>query len=228
MGGISGAASTKAFRTRLSSVAIGNRSNLLDSNQSALIIDNLPAGVDGILDPTSAYQPFGYSIDLPNHEIAAFDPSEHLMSLANKPEGGTVVRWLDRGSGRRPFVKTGDGRIALIDTGSGFGLAVSDAGGVLSNRSGKPQIRDLGSGRVSSERVNPTTVSIGDLTCEEFPLTCSAVLKRTLQSCSVVMPYIHFDSHLIQFDALLRLRLPRADHRQACLSSSQTTIVAKT
>jgi hypothetical protein len=44
----------------ISQLAIGERGNALPSKQTALIVSNLPPDIDGILDPTQAYEPFGY------------------------------------------------------------------------------------------------------------------------------------------------------------------------
>ena len=168
LGGLSGASPSSGTNTTIRSLAIGDRSNLLSANQKAIIIDNLPYDIDGVLDPTEAYLPFGYSIDLPNRELAAFDPRQRPLNVNDIPEGGTVVRWLGNGSGRRPFVRLGDGRLALLDTGSGFGLAISREG-TLTVRRGKPGVHDLGGGRVTSERISPSTISIGSLMLRRIP-----------------------------------------------------------
>jgi hypothetical protein len=168
VGGLSGASPSKGTNTTLRSVAIGDRSNWLSQNQKAIIIDNLPRDIDGVLDPTGAYLPFGYSIDLPNRRLSAFDPGSRPLNVGDAPEGGTVVRWLDRDSGRRPFVRLGDGRLALLDTGSGFGLAINRGSNQQPSRS-RPGVHDLGGGQVSSERVAPTTITIGALTLRKIP-----------------------------------------------------------
>lgn len=166
LSGLSGMSKSKGRTTVISSLAIGDQANTLPANQRAIIIDNLPAEIDGVLDPTDAYAPFGYSIDLPGHEMAAFDPRNNPLSMRDVPAGGTVVRWI-ASSSRRPFVRLGDGRLALLDTGSGFGLAVShDAGAVDKRRAG---VRDLGGGEVISRRVDPSTISIGSLTLRGVP-----------------------------------------------------------
>jgi hypothetical protein len=165
VGGLSGESLSRGTNAAIRSISIGDSGNLLSPNQKAILVDNLPADLDGILDPTSAYSPYGYSIDLPNRSLEAFDPREHPLSADQIPQGGTVVRWLRMGG--RPFVRLGDGRIALLDTGSGFGLAIS-TGDRRDNRR-QPIVHDLGAGHVSAERVSPTTVSIGDLTLRKVP-----------------------------------------------------------
>src|SRR5256885_1597642 len=83
--------------------------------------------IAGILDTTEAFWPWGYSIDIPNQLIEAFDPALKPLSASHPPPEGTVVRWLTESGSRRPFVRLSDGRLALLDTGSGFGLALSGA-----------------------------------------------------------------------------------------------------
>ena len=168
LGGISGVSSTRGSSTTLRSIAIGDPDNLLRANQHAIIIGNMPEGIDGVLDPTEAYSPFGFSIDLPNRELSAFDPRRNPLTTNVVPEGGTVVRWLGNGSSRRPFVRLGDGRLALLDTGSRLGLAISE-GGPASGSRGRSGLRDLGGGRVESERVAPSTISIGSMTLRRIP-----------------------------------------------------------
>jgi len=104
LGGLSGVSQSAGRTTILGSIAIGDRANSLSANQSAIVINDLPREIDGILDPTEAYFPFGYSIDLPNRELAAFDPKDSPLRINDVPAGGTIVRWLTNGSGRRPFV----------------------------------------------------------------------------------------------------------------------------
>jgi len=173
IGGLSGVpqsnAGSNGRETIVRTIAIGDSSNLLAANQTAVIINTLPPDIDGILDPTEAYFPFGYSIDLPNHELAAFNPKTLPLNIHNTPEGGTVVRWLSNGSGRRPFVRLSDGRVALLDTGSGFGLAISQEVGIANGRNSRIGVQDIGGGAVTSRRADPSTVSIGALTLRGVP-----------------------------------------------------------
>jgi hypothetical protein len=174
LGGLSGVSKSKGRMTVLGTLAIGDQGNTVRANQRAIVTDNLPAEIDGVLDPTDAYSPFGYSIDLPGHEIAAFDPRSNPLSTRDLPEGGAVVPWIT-GSSRRPFVRLGDGRLALLDTGSGFGLAISHGQAMDQRRGG---VRDLGGGEVTSRRVDPTTISIGSLTLRGVPTDLLAGVEK--------------------------------------------------
>lgn len=177
LGGLSGVSQSKGSSTLIRTLALGDRGNFLRPNQKAIIIDNLPRDLDGVLDPTEAFLPFGYSIDLPNRELTAFNPNQHPLNISDAPAGGTVVRWLGNGANRGPFVKLGDGRIALLDTGSGFGLAISRTE-VNGDRRGKPGVHDIGGGQVTSERVSPTTISIGSLTLRKVPTDLLAGVEK--------------------------------------------------
>jgi hypothetical protein len=169
LGGLSGVSQSEGKTTIIGNMAIGDRANYLRANQSAIIINNLPRDIDGILDPTDAYSPFGYSIDLPNRELAAFNAKDNPLRINDVPEGGTIVRWLANGPSRRPFVRLGDGRLALLDTGSGFGLAVSEDLPSYNTRRAKSGVQDIGGGEVVSKRVGPTTISIGSLVLRGVP-----------------------------------------------------------
>ncbi len=166
LGGLSEDTKPTGRATIISRLAIGTRTNDLRPNQRAIIIDNLPPEIDGVLDPTDAYAPFGYTIDFPRGEVSAFDPNLNPLNIRDVPEGGTVVRWIT-GSGRRPFVRLSDGRLALLDTGSGLGLAVNEYG--LAGPRRKDNVRDLGGGQVSTRRGQPSTISIGALTLRGVP-----------------------------------------------------------
>ncbi len=148
---------------------LGRSGNRVPSRQTALIV-NLPEALDGILDPTSAYAPNGYTIDFPNATIESFAGS---LLDRQAPVGGAIVSWARRDGGKVPFVRLQDGRVALVDTGSGFGLAVHGRDAVIvgSNHSRSPAVinRDIGGGNISSRRVAPTTVSIGELELRGVP-----------------------------------------------------------
>jgi hypothetical protein len=202
IGGLSGPADTPASNTVLRSLAIGSRGNLLRPNQKAIVVDNLPRDLDGVLDPTEAYLPLGYSIDLPGREMAAFNPRSEPLNINDEPEGGTVVRWLANGTAnRKPFVRLGDGRLALLDTGSGFGLAVSRTAGAEGSR-GKPGVRDIGGGHVMSERVEPTTISIGSLTLRMVP---TDLLSRVEPGAPILLGRDALYPFRLTFDPLQRL-----------------------
>ena len=169
LGGLTGARGSTNRAAIIDRLALGSNGNRLPSKQTALIAP-LPSALDGILDPTAAYAPGGYSIDFPNGVIEAFAGS---LQGREPPAGGAIVSWTRRGDGTRPFVKLHDGRTALVDTGSGFGLAVSSRDAVIvggGNRATKSVVtRDIGGGSISSRRMAPTTVSIGELELRGVP-----------------------------------------------------------
>jgi hypothetical protein len=199
LGGLSGVSKSKGRTTVLGTLAIGDQANTLRANQRAIVIDSLPAEIDGVLDPTNAYAPLGYSIDLPGHMMTAFDPRSNPLSTGDLPEGGAVVPWI-AGSSRRPFVRLGDGRLALLDTGSGFGLAISRDMYAMNQRRGGTH--DLGGGEVSSRRVDPSTISIGSLTLRGVPTDLLAGVEKDapiLLGRSALYPF------RLTFDPLQRL-----------------------
>jgi hypothetical protein len=166
--GLSGISRLSTREALLHSLALGEPDNLLPANRTAIVSSGLPAELDGILDPTDAYFPFGYSIDIPQRRINAFDCAIDPLSIYNPPTGGTVVRWLMDGTSRRPFVRLDDGRLALLDTGSSFGLAVSQDSDIAQTGR-RREAQDIGGGTVISRRVEPSTISIGSLTLRRVP-----------------------------------------------------------
>lgn len=170
VGGLSGVTTTSNREAVIDTLALGYQNNQLPSGQRALIVSYLPTGIDGILDPTEAFAPYGYSIDMPNGQIAALDEAAELSHRGSTD--GATVEWLHRGDSDRPFVRLGDGRLALIDTGSRFGLAVSDRQAIVISRNNTPHTipsLDLGGGTINARRVAPTTISIGDLVLRGIP-----------------------------------------------------------
>jgi hypothetical protein len=104
-------------------------------------------------------------------------------------------------------VRLEDGRLALVDTGSGFGLAVNqprDATGANHRR--ENTIRDLGGGMVQSREVQPQTISIGALVLRGVPtdvLTGVAPGTPIILGRRALFPFrITFDpvAHLIVFE----------------------------
>jgi len=156
----------------INQMAVGERGNALPSSQTALIVSNLPPDIDGILDPTQAYAPLGYSIDLPNEQIEALGADGIRAPAPQGPEGA-VVSWIRKADDTRPFVRLGDGRLALVDTGSSFGLAVNERNAVIvgNNREDGNNVgsRDIAGGVIRSRRVSPTTISIGELVLRRIP-----------------------------------------------------------
>lgn len=170
IGGLSGTTTTSNRQATIDTMGLGDQNNLLPPGKTAMIVNYLPQGVDGILDPTDAFAPNGYSIDMPKGLIAVLDAA---VEANNHPSvEGATVEWLRRGDSDRPFVELGDGRLALLDTGSRFGLAVSDRQAVVVSRNKRPHTvpgLDLGGGVVNARRVAPTTISIGELVLRGIP-----------------------------------------------------------
>jgi predicted aspartyl protease len=174
IGGLSGSASGTGREAKLRSLAIGDKGNRLPSQSNVIVTNSLPQGVDGVLDPTEAFWPLGYVIDLPQGTIGAFDPRTSPLKVEDTPRGGAVVQWIFDGGTRRPFVRLENGRRALIDTGSGFGLALSEAeaesmGVVPRGRKNSSEVRDLGGGSVSAHRITSLTVRIGPMALRNVP-----------------------------------------------------------
>jgi hypothetical protein len=172
IGGLSSARTSSSRETVINQMALGERGNTLPSTQTALIVSNLPPDLDGILDPTQAYSPYGYAIDLPNERIEALTSGIINLQPRLRSESA-IVSWLRVEEDGRPFVKLGDGRVALVDTGSGFGLGVSDRNAIIIGRNGQQRqrddVRDIAGGSVAWRRVSPTTITIGELMLRRIP-----------------------------------------------------------
>ena len=149
-------------------VAIGNVNNNVPGKPVFAIVQSLPRGIDGILNPTDLFGSLAYSIDLPHRQLLAFDAKSSGLDLSRAPKDGAVVRWVKESGSDRPFVRLGDGRLALLDTGSGFGLAVNESANG-SGRNHSRNVGDLGGGTIQSRSIAPTTVSIGALVLQSVP-----------------------------------------------------------
>ncbi len=175
IGGLSGAGSVAGYNAIVRSLALGDEQNVLQSNGQFIITERLAPGVDGVLDPAEAYGPLGFEIDMARGQMTSFDPRETpLRRNENLPPDGTIVQWLTDGQGRRPFVMLEGGRRALLDTGSGFGLAVTiDAArslGILPGRGkARGDVRDLAGGSITAHRIPPATIRIGSLVLRGIP-----------------------------------------------------------
>lgn len=212
MGGLTAARISSNREAVINQLALGDRGNTLPSQKTALIVPSLAPGIDGILDPTDTYSPFGYSIDIVNGRIEALDTNAtnavRSRSRQVSIEGieGAVVPWLRVGESNRPFVRLGDGRIALVDTGSGFGLAVSERNAVIvgSNRGrGNTEgIRDIGGGTIFSRRVSPGTISIGELVLRGIP---TDILFQVEDNAPVILGRDALYPFKITFDPRRRL-----------------------
>ena len=178
--GLSGVGAGAGREAVVRSLAIGDKDNFLPSKNPTLVVvtAGLPPGIDGVLDPTESYWPLGYSINMPEGEISAFDPRVNPVRPGDAPPDGAVVPWLLDARTRRPFVMLDLGRRALLDTGSGFGLAISESvarssgimfGETRDSRSSRSNVRDLGGGMIAARRVTPITVRIGSLTLRRIP-----------------------------------------------------------
>lgn len=119
------------------------------------------------------------------------------------------MRWVRESGSHRPFVKLGDGSLALVDTGSAFGLALNE-NQVVSRSSHRDDnartSHDLGGGRVQSRRISPQTVNIGALVLNGVPtdvLTGVAPGTPIILGRRALFPFkITFDpaSRLIAFE----------------------------
>ena len=172
VGGLSSSSRIVSYREAvINHIAVGAPGNRLPSEQKALIVSNLPPDIDGILDPTEAYAPLGFSIDISNEQIEALGANE-IPTRGQLGTEGAVVSWIRKSGDSRPFVRLGDGRLALIDTGSSFGLAVNERNAVIigGNRDNETTgTRDIAGGVIRSRRVSPTTISIGGLVLRRIP-----------------------------------------------------------
>jgi hypothetical protein len=201
LSGLSGRERANGRSGVVNTLALGQEQNFLPTNRSVIISGGLPAGLDGILDPTEAFSPFGYEIDLPHRQITAFDCATQPLSFANPPQDGAVVRWLNERGSRRPFVRLDDGRQALLDTGSSFGLALAEGPSVVERRNGRMS-NDIGGGSVTSRRIEPTTVGIGALTLRRVPTDLLSGLEK---GAPVLLGRAALAPFRLTFDPLHRL-----------------------
>ena len=193
--------SISARHASLQSLAIGDSDNYLPAKGDAMVISGLPPDLDGVLDPTEAFSPLGYVLDLPQNELSAFDPKTSPIRMNEQPDQGTVVQWIREASSRRPFVMLDNGDRALLDTGSSLGLAIRDSGS--SNREARRDaVRDVGGGQISSRRVEATTVSIGALTLRRVP---TDLVSGTEADAPVLLGLSALRPFRLRFDPLHRL-----------------------
>ena len=204
VGGLSTAPIASDQETRISGLALGERNNSVRGSFSAAVVANLPGSIDGVLDPTEVFRPYGYSVDIPNRELRVFDTAAQRLRVTDVPKDGAVVRWVREAGSERPFVRLGDGRLALIDTGSTLGFALNEPG--RGEGSNHIITHDLGGGRVQSRRVTPQTVYIGALVLNKVPtdvLTGVAPGTPIILGRGALFPFkITFDptSKLIAFE----------------------------
>jgi predicted aspartyl protease len=208
IGGISGAGTVAGQEVFVRSLAAGTQDNTLPSSGLVIVTERLAPGIDGILDPTEAYWPLGFEIDMPRGELTAFDPrSVPLRRNQNLQPDGTIVSWLTDGQSRRPFVMLEGGRRALLDTGSGFGLAVTQEAamslGIMPGRGrDHSNVRDLAGGSIAAHRISPATVSIGALVLRGIP---TDLLQDARSGSPILLGRDALRPFRIAFDPLNRL-----------------------
>lgn len=203
VGGFSTSPISSNQESRVSGLALGRAGNNVPGSFTAAVVNSLPGGIDGVLDPTDVFRPHGYSVDLPNNELRVFDTAAYRLRVTDVPKDGAVVRWMREAGSDRPFVRLSDGRLALLDTGSALGLALNQGG----RASGKEDMtHDLGGGSFQSRRIEPQTVSIGALVLNRVPtdlLTGVAPGTPIILGRGALFPFkITFDpsSRLIAFE----------------------------
>src|SRR5688500_20023145 len=113
IGGLSNARSFSNREAILDRIALDGRANTLPSKQTALIVKNLPPDLDGILDPTEAFAPFGYSIDLPNEQIDAL-PAGSIHPDTRLPDEVVIFPWVRTDTVNLPVVLFDAGHTAFV------------------------------------------------------------------------------------------------------------------
>lgn len=207
LGGLSGQSVGGGRKAFPRSLALGSSENLLPGRGLVIVAPGLPSDIDGVLDPVESYAPQGFVVDMPNEELRAFDPRADGLRQAHAPPGGAVVRWLTDGHSRRPFVMLAEGRRALLDTGSGFGLAVDESAaralGIVASGDGeRNSTRDLAGGRIASRRLRAATVSIGPLVLRRVP---TDLLLRAEKGAPVILGRDALRPFRLTFDPVNRL-----------------------
>lgn len=165
-GGLSSTPIQSNREAPFNALAIGFESNRITTTVMAAVVETLPDSIDGILDPTQIFGSLPYSVDFQKQELRILEP-KFLSSTKTLSGEGAVVRWVSESGGHRPFVRLADGRLALIDTGSAFGLAVSEQRSLKGPNA--RVIRDLGGGSVQVREVAAQTVAIGSLVLRNIP-----------------------------------------------------------
>jgi predicted aspartyl protease len=208
IGGLSGAGTVDGFEAMVRSLAVGDEQNILPSREPVIITERLAPGIDGVLDPVEAYWPLGFEINMGRGEMTAFDSNlTPLRRGVNLPPDATIVSWLMDGQSRRPFVMLEGGRRALLDTGSGFGLAVThDAArslGIVPSRGRvREGVRDLAGGSISAHRISPATVSLGALILRGIP---TDLLQKAEANAPILLGRDALRPFRLTFDPLNRL-----------------------
>ena len=208
LGGLSGARGGESREASVRSLALGNADNVLTGRGLVIVTDGLPPDLDGVIDPSESLLPLGYGLDFVRGEMTAFDPRFDPVRPNQESLGGAVVHWLRDSDSRRPFVSLNGGTRALVDTGSGFGLALTEqaaiAFGVLPGGRGRGHepVRDLGRGEVNARRVAPATIAIGSLVLRRVP---TDLLFGTASDAPVLLGRDALRPFRLTFDPLHRL-----------------------
>ena len=198
VGGFSTSPISSEQESRVSNLALGRVGNNVPGSFTAAVVNSLPGGIDGVLDPTDVFRPYGYSVDLPNNELRVFDTAAYRLRVTDVPKDGAVVRWVREGGSDRPFVRLSDGRLVLLDTGSALGLALNQSG-----RSTNSKVtHDLGGGSFQSRRIEPQTVSIGALVLNRVP---TDLLTGVAQGTPIILGRGALFPFKITFDPTSRL-----------------------
>src|SRR5215204_2888896 len=207
MGGLSGARARGAQKAFVRTLALGTRENALPARGLFVVAPGLPSDVDGILDPSEIFDALGFVIDIPAGELSFFDSRARPLRVSDAPREGAVVPWLTEGGARRPFVMLAEGRRALLDTGSGFGLAVNESaaralGVLMTEGRGQRGARDIAGGEVAAKRVRAATVSIGSLVLRGVP---TDLLVRAEKGAPVILGRDALRPFRLTFDPVNRL-----------------------
>jgi len=207
LGGLSGATRVGAQKAFVRTLALGSRDNNVGARGLFVVAPGLPEDVDGVLDPSEVFHPLGFTIDIPDGVLSFFDPRSRPVRVSDAPPEGAVVPWLTEGQSRRPFVMLAEGRRALLDTGSGFGLAVDDAaaralGIIRTEGRRRDGSRDIAGGEVHSSRIRSATVSIGPLVLRGVP---TDLLTRAQKGAPVILGRDALRPFRLTFDPVSRL-----------------------
>jgi predicted aspartyl protease len=207
IGGLSGAVASGAQKAFVRTIALGSSENTLPARGLFVIAPGLPSDVDGILDPSEAFATLGFRIDIPAGQLSFFNPRTEPLSPSEAPPEGAVVPWLTEAGSRRPFVMLTEGRRALLDTGSGFGLAVDEAaaralGIIQTEGNRRSPTRDLAGGEVHSRRIRAATVSVGALVLRGVP---TDLLIRAEKGAPVILGRDALRPFRLSFDPVHRL-----------------------
>jgi|ERR1044071_5370779 predicted aspartyl protease len=208
IGGLSGAGTVPSYEASVRSLALGDSQNFLPAREPVFVTERLAPGIDGVLDPVEAYGSLGFEIDMVRGELTAFDPRvTPLRRGSNLPPDGTIVPWLTDGQSRRPFVMLEGGRRALLDTGSGFGLAVTEDAarslGIIPGRGRqRGDVRDLAGGSIPAHRISPATVRLGAMVLRGIP---TDLLSTTRAGSPILLGRDALRPFRLSFDPVSRL-----------------------